>query len=86
MVGHATWKSITNNVETVENNSIMVNQKQLILLALKRWISPLDALKQAGTMKLSTRVGELRLEGYNIDSKWSDDGRYKMYRLMPRKG
>ena len=62
----------------------MVNQKQLILLALKRWVSPLDALKQAGTMKLSTRIGELRLEGYNIDSKWSDDGRYKVYKLVPK--
>ena len=59
-----------------------MNQRQRILQILSwRWISPLDALKQAGTMKLSTRVGELRLEGYNIDSKWSDDGRYKVYRL-----
>ena len=64
-----------------------MNQRQRILQILSwRWISPLDALKQAGTMKLSTRVGELRLEGYNIDSKWSDDGRYKIYRLVPKKG
>ena len=60
-----------------------MTQKHLILIALKRWISPLEALKQAGTMKLSTRVGELRLEGHNIASKWSDDGRYKIYKLVP---
>ena len=60
-----------------------MNQRQRILQILSwRWISPLDALKQAGTMKLSTRIGELRLEGYNIDSKWSDDGRYKVYRRV----
>jgi len=59
-----------------------MTQKNLILIALQRWISPLEALKQAGTMKLSTRVGELRLEGYNIQSKWSDDGRYKVYRIV----
>ena len=61
-----------------------MTQKNLILIALKRWISPLEALKQAGTMKLSTRVGELRLEGYNIEDKWSDDGRYKIYKLVPK--
>ena len=62
-----------------------MNQRQRILQILSwRWISPLDALKQAGTMKLSTRIGELRLEGYNIDSKWSDDGRYKVYKLVPK--
>ena len=61
-----------------------MTQKNLILIALKRWISPLEALKQAGTMKLSTRVGELRLEGYNIEDKWSDDGRHKIYKLVSK--
>ena len=62
-----------------------MTQKNLILIAIKRWISPLEALRLAGTMKLSTRVGELRLEGYNIEDKWSDDGRYKVYRLANRR-
>ncbi len=61
-----------------------MTQKNLILIALKRWISPIEALRLAGTMKLSTRVGELRLEGYNIEDKWSDDGWYKIYKLVPK--
>lgn len=62
----------------------MKNQKQRILSALKNWISPADAFRLAGTMKISTRVGELRQEGYDIEDKWI--GRdYKMYRLRPQK-
>ena len=60
----------------------MNTQKQNIIKALKTgWISPLDALKQAGTMKLSTRVGELRQEGYLILDKWHESHKFKMYRL-----
>ena len=60
-------------------------QRQRILKALKRWISGLDAFEQAGTMKLSTRVGELRKLGYDIESKWHFLGEYKIYRLKPKK-
>lgn len=62
----------------------MKTQKQLILEALKNWISPVDALHKAGTMKLATRVGELRAEGYDIEDKWVNRD-YKMYRLRPNK-
>ena len=61
----------------------MKTQKQRILIALRSWISPLDALHKAGTMKLSTRVGELRAEGHIIESKWGPDKSYKLYRLKP---
>ena len=47
-----------------------MTQQQMILKALKRWISPLDALREAGTMKLATRVGELRQAGYKIQDRW----------------
>ncbi|HQT82477.1 MAG TPA: helix-turn-helix domain-containing protein [Ferrovaceae bacterium] len=60
-----------------------MSQQQMILQALKRrWLSPLDALKECGTMKLSTRVGELRAKGYVINDKWSKDKRFKMYKLV----
>ena len=63
----------------------MKTQKQRILKALKNWISPADAFRQAGTMKLATRVVELRREGYDIESRWTDDKGWKVYRLRPKK-
>ena len=62
----------------------MKTQKQRILSALKHWTSPLEALHKAGTLKLSTRVGELRAEGYDIESKWGPDKAYKLYRLKAK--
>lgn len=57
-------------------------QQELIIEVLKRgWTSPLDALRYAGTMKLATRVGELRRAGNLIIDKWHESRRYKMYRL-----
>lgn len=60
-----------------------MSQQELIVKCLKKgWKSPLEALNEAGTMKLSTRVGELRRMGYIIEDKWSIDRRYKLYRLV----
>jgi hypothetical protein len=56
-------------------------QRQRILKALKRWISGAEAYEQAGTLKLSTRVGELRKLGYLIDDKWHYSGEFKIYKL-----
>jgi len=57
-------------------------QKELIINRLKQgWTTPLDALKSAGTMKLSTRAGELKDQGYLILDKWHESKRYKMYKL-----
>ena len=61
----------------------MNTQKQDIIKALKTgWISPLDALKQAGTMKLATRVGELRQQGYLILDRWHESKKFKEYKLI----
>ncbi len=60
-------------------------QRQAIIKCLQKgWKSPLDALREAGTMKLATRVGELRRMGYVILDKWSDDRRYKLYKLVKK--
>lgn len=62
-------------------------QRDAIIKCLKKgWKSPLDALKEAGTMKLATRVGELRKSGYVILDKWHESRRYKLYKLVPQKG
>ena len=58
-------------------------QRQLIIECLKKgWISPLDALKYAGTMKLATRVGELKAQGYLILDKWHESKKFKLYKLV----
>lgn len=61
-----------------------MKQCELIIIALQKWISPLDALHQAGTMKLSTRVSELRYKGYVIADKWHPSKKYKLYKLIAR--
>ena len=63
-----------------------MTQQQAIINCLKSgWKSPLDALKLAGTMKLATRVGELRREGYIILDEWHESRKYKMYKLIKGK-
>lgn len=60
-----------------------MSQYERIIKCLKRgWKSPIDAFNEAGTMKLSTRVGELRAKGYIIKDKWNKDKSYKLYRLV----
>ena len=60
-----------------------LTQKQEIIACLKKgWKSPLDALKEAGTMKLATRVGELKSEGYLILDKWHESKKFKLYKLV----
>jgi len=62
----------------------MKTQKQRILEALRHWISPADAFRLTGSLKLSSRVGELRKEGHDIISVWNPDRAYKVYRLRPK--
>lgn len=60
-----------------------MSQKAKIIECLSKgkWKSPVDALKEAGTMKLATRVGELRRQGYKINDIWHESGKYKLYKL-----
>lgn len=46
----------------------MISQKEAVLAYLKsgKSLTGLEALQKFGTMKLSTRVSELRQEGYDI--------------------
>ena len=64
-------------------NGKTVTQYDLIIKCLKKgWKSPANAYSEAGTMKLSTRVGELRRKGYTILDKWHPSKKYKLYRLI----
>jgi hypothetical protein len=59
------------------------NQYDRILRCLKRgWTSPAKAFAEAGTLKLATRVGELRKQGHRISDRWSEKGRFKEYRSV----
>lgn len=61
----------------------MKTQRQLLIELLKKgWISPLDALKHAGSMKLSTRVSEFKRVGYVILDKWHPSKEYKLYKMV----
>lgn len=60
-----------------------MTQTQKIIKRLKQgWTSPLEALNFAGTMKLSTRVGELRKAGYLIQDEWHVSRKFKIYRIV----
>jgi hypothetical protein len=62
-----------------------MTQHQAILKRLKKgWTTGLDALRDCGTMKLSTRVGELRRAGHVINDRWQEVGgkRFKAYKLI----
>jgi len=61
----------------------MAQNKMILELLKKRSLSPLEALKEVGTMKLATRISELRADGNKIKDRWVDDPltrkRYKRY-------
>ena len=60
----------------------MTQQAAIIKCLKKGFKSGLDALREAGTMKLSTRVGELRKAGYMIVDKWHPSARFKLYKII----
>ena len=49
-----------------------MTHKDMILELLRtgKWISPIDAFRECGTMKLATRIGELRRDGYEIETQY----------------
>ena len=62
-----------------------MTQRESIVKRLKRgWTTGLEALNDCGTMKLATRVSEMRRDGLNVIDKWVEQGgkRFKAYRLV----
>lgn len=60
-----------------------MTQHQSLLKVLRVWTSPIEALKLVGTMKLASRVSELRRAGYDIQDRWCEANgkRFKSYKL-----
>jgi len=64
-----------------------ITQRQRIIAQLKRhWTSPMAALHECGTMKLASRVSELRRQGFTIVDKWAPGREYKLYLLRKTPG
>ena len=62
-----------------------MNQKTSIIKRLRKgWTTGLEALHACGTMKLATRVSELRRDGFTVLDKWVEQGgkRFKSYKLV----
>ena len=62
----------------------MTQQKSIVKRLRKGWCTGLQALYDCGTLKLATRVSELRRDGYVIVDKWVEAGgkRFKSYRIV----
>ena len=61
-----------------------MSQHDLIIKRLRKgWTTCLQALTDCGTMKLATRVSELRRDGFVVVDKWIEAGgkRFKAYRI-----
>jgi hypothetical protein len=65
-------------------NTVLSQQQSIIKRLRKGWTTGLDALQTCGTMKLATRVSELRRDGYTVLDKWveAEGKRFKAYRLV----
>ncbi len=56
----------------------------LLKLLRKKWLTPLDALQEAGCLSLSQRCGEFARQGYALAKKWVDlpnGKRVRAYRI-----
>ena len=59
-------------------------QDQVAELLRKGWVSPIQALHQAGCLSLSQRCGELANEGHKVEKNWLDlpnGKRVRIYRI-----
>lgn len=62
-----------------------MNQQSLIIKRLRKgWCTGLQAVHDCNTLKLATRVSELRKAGYTVPDKWVEVNgkRFKAYRLV----
>ena len=62
----------------------MTQQKSIVKRLRKGWCTGLQALYDCGTLKLATRVSELRRDGYVIVDKWVEQGgkKFKTYKIV----
>ena len=65
----------------------------IIELLKNGWVSPADAFREVGTMKLATRVSEIRRLGINVESRtvsninrYGQKIHYNEYRIKEKLG
>lgn len=58
-------------------------RKKLEAMMRKKWVTPIDALREAGCLRLAARVLEMKEAGIPIEDAWVDiQGKhYKKYRV-----
>lgn len=57
---------------------------KLLKILKRKWLTPLDALREAGCLSLSQRCSEFRRAGLRVEDKWvalQNGKRVKAYRL-----
>lgn len=62
----------------------MTKTERLLKLLRKQWVTPLEALEQAGLMSLSQRCSQFIAAGMPIQKRWVDlpsGARVRAYRL-----
>lgn len=72
------------DVASFFNEVEMKNQrKALEALMKKKWVTPIDALREVGCLRLAARVLEMKQAGIPIEDAWVDiNGKhYKKYRI-----
>jgi hypothetical protein len=61
-------------------------ESRLLKLLGRKWVTPLDALREVGCLSLAQRVSEWRrIDKLDIEDKWVEQGnkRFKAYKLAP---
>ncbi len=67
----------------------MTMKAELLSLLKRRWVTPLDALREVGCLSLSQRCGDLRRSGVMVLDKWVETPtgkKVKSYRVLPERG
>lgn len=60
-------------------------KRDLLALLARKWVSPLEALRDCGCFSLAQRVSEWRRDGVTIIDKWIETPagkRVKAYRIV----
>ena len=66
----------------------MTQNESILAMLTTRWVSPMEALRECGCMRLAARIHDLRGAGFTIDERTARDlatGKsWSEYRLAPR--
>jgi hypothetical protein len=69
----------------------MTQSEMLEIMLSEGWVSPMDALREAGCMRLGARVYEWKAAGRQVLERWAEGpgrfgkARWKEFRFSPKK-